>query len=100
MREINFYEISQLEFYSTDLNEDITIEWFLIKLLSTLWSEEECFSGKKPLENSSWKRDIEKALIQAGYIAGKVFTNGNIEVRESDVNLIMQEVIGRLGYDG
>jgi hypothetical protein len=104
MCNFNYYEISQLEFYSTDLHEEITIEWFLIKLLSTLWQEGENFSGKKVFGNEEgsrsigWKRDIDKALIKAGYVYGKLDEHEClVDCDYASSDLIIQEVIGRLG---
>lgn len=101
MQNINLYEVSQLEFHSSDLNEDITIEWFLIKLLSKLWELESCFSGKRPLGNSGWKQDMKKAMIINGYVDGKLDEDGYIEKIDNQIfNSIIQELIHRLGYDG
>jgi hypothetical protein len=97
MRDFNYYEISQLEFYSTALHEKITIEWFLIKLLSAVW-QQESLSGKEVFGNSKWKHDVGKALVSAGYVYGKLDAHGCLEDCDyTSSDLIIQEVIGRLG---
>jgi hypothetical protein len=51
MKPINYGEIAHLEFFSTDLNETITVEFYLIRLLSTLWYKSHLFSGNRPFGN-------------------------------------------------
>jgi hypothetical protein len=97
MYNFNYYEISQLEFYSTDLHEKITIEWFLIKLLSAVW-QQGTLSGKKVFDNNKWKHDVGKALVSAGYVYGKLDEYGCLEECDYESSdLIIQEIIGRLG---
>ena len=47
-----------------------TIRDYLIKLLRTLWSEEEGFSGKRPFGNSGWQQEVMVAMVRAGAIKG------------------------------
>ena len=61
-----------VDFYCEDLGFTLTVKDYLKQLLSTLWIEEEGFSGKRPFGNSCWKYDIIYALIESGYLAGKV----------------------------
>lgn len=61
-------EILELEFESTDLGETITIKEFFKRLLTTLFEEEECFSGKRPFGNSGWDYDLCICLAQNGII--------------------------------
>ena len=43
-----------------------TVGGYLRALLSTLWNEEESFSGKRPFGNSGWRSDVVDAVIDAG----------------------------------
>ncbi len=47
-----------------------TIGEYLGELLSTVWREQDEFSGKRPFGNSGWTYDIEVALADAGLIEG------------------------------
>lgn len=64
-------EILELKFESTDLGSEITIKDFFKKLLTTLFEEGECFSGKRPFGNSGWDWDLEICLAKNGVIKGK-----------------------------
>lgn len=64
-------EILELEFESTDLGETITIKEFFKRLLTTLFEEGECFSGKRPFGNSGWDYDLCICLAKNGVIKGK-----------------------------
>ena len=45
-----------------------TIRGYLKELLKMLWSEGECFSGKRPFGNSGWEDDMILALAKNGFI--------------------------------
>lgn len=47
-----------------------TIGEFLGCLLSALWKENECFSGKRPLGNSDWQWQVYEAMVKDGLVAG------------------------------
>lgn len=47
-----------------------TVRGYLKALLTTLWQEEEGFSGKRPFGNSSWQYDIYLVMAKAGLIEG------------------------------
>lgn len=64
-------EILALEFYSNDLDETLSVREYLKTLLKTLWQEGEGFSGKRPLGNSGWERDLAVPLLRGGYIQGE-----------------------------
>ena len=64
-------EILGLEFESTDLGETVTIKEFFKRLLTTLFEEGECFSGKRPFGNSGWDYDLCVCLAKNGIIEGK-----------------------------
>lgn len=49
-----------------------TIGSYLIQLLLALWREGEGFNGKRPFGNSGWQDDVYLALVNAGFITGKV----------------------------
>lgn len=51
---------------------DLTVREYLCSLLTTLWDEQEGFSGKRPFGNSGWDHDLYAPLIQAGFIKGKL----------------------------
>lgn len=64
-------EILDLKFESTDLGETITIKDFFKKLLTTLFEQGECFSGKRPFGNSGWDWDLKICLAENKVISGK-----------------------------
>lgn len=55
-----------------------TVRDYLVVLLATLWTEQEGFSGKRPLGNSGWEFDLYLPLIEAGYVEG-TFDDGDID---------------------
>lgn len=63
---------------SSDAGDDITVRDYLRTLLTTLWSEGEGFSGKRPFGNSGWEHDIYKPLIAGGFIPGELDDEGYI----------------------
>lgn len=56
-----------------------TVRGYLIKLLETLWREQEGFSGKRPFGNSSWECDLLIPLVKAGLIEGSLDEDGYLE---------------------
>lgn len=79
---------------SNDFEDEITLREYFKKLLTTLWEEEEDFSGKWPFGNSGWKYDVYKALIKNELVPGKLNKDGyveNIDTKKADdliINLI------------
>lgn len=67
-------EILELKFESTDLGKEISIKDFFKELLTTLFKEGECFSGKRPFGNSGWDYDLCVCLAQNGVIKGNHIT--------------------------
>ena len=65
-----------VEFYCDDLNETLTVKGYLKRLLYTLWEEEDGFSGKRPFGNGGWQFEVIYALIEDGYISGRVKYDG------------------------
>src|ERR1700747_1679685 len=49
-----------------------TIGEFLGLLLSTLWLEDEGFSGKRPFGNSGWKWQVYEAMVQNNLASGTI----------------------------
>lgn len=61
-----------------------TVRGYLIKLLETLWREQEGFSGKRPFGNSSWECDLLVPLVKAGIIEGSLDEDGYIETMDDE----------------
>lgn len=76
-------QAANLEFESSDLNETLTVEAWLRRLLTTLLEEEESFSGKRPFGNSGWKSEVEAVFIKADLIAGKLDSQGYVDDSDS-----------------
>lgn len=88
-------EILNMAFKSTDLQKELTIRQFLKELLTTLFQEGECFSGKRPFGKSGWTYDMEKALINSGVIHGTFDEWGYIETSEG-IHEIIYDLIEEL----
>lgn len=54
--------------FDSDAGDDITVRDYLRTLLTTLWDEQESFSGKRPFGNSGWEFEPMIALAKAGFI--------------------------------
>jgi hypothetical protein len=67
-------EALDLPFNSDDIPTE-TIRDYLKGLLSTLWSQGESFSGKRPFGNSGWEGSLVFTLVKAGCIVGQVITD-------------------------
>lgn len=90
-------EIAELEFYSSDLNELLTIREYLKTLLKTLWIEGEEFSGKRPFGNSGWQFELYIPLIASGVVHGKIDDEGYIDfIDYIEANKIIKRVIETL----
>lgn len=79
----------------------ISVREFFRQLLSTLWEEEDSFSGKRPFGNSCWQFDLIIGLIDAGYLEGKVYRDedGGIEDTDYDreeADKLIQGLISRM----
>jgi len=73
-----------LKFFCDDLQCTITIKDYLLKLLSTLWDEQDCFSGKRPFGNSCWDVDVYAALIAGEFISGTLTEEGYADNYDRD----------------
>ena len=90
-------EALSLTFHSGDLNQDITVRGYLLRLLSDLWRKEESFNGKRPFGNSGWQWEVYEALIEAGYIPGELDKDGGIlDFDEEVASAFMHRLIWHL----
>lgn len=55
-----------------------TVGDYLRALLTSLWDEEESFSGKRPFGNSGWKNDVYAALVKADLVRGDLDDDGDL----------------------
>ena len=80
--------------FDSDAGQDLTLRDYLRTLLTTVWEEGECFSGKRPFGNSGWEYDLYRPLIKAGFIGGKLDEKGSIEeLNEQQGNLFIKQLI-------
>ena len=62
-----------------------TIREYLKTLLTTVWEEEESFSGKRPFGNSGWKYDIYRTLATHKFIEAEIDEDGYvIDIKRSE----------------
>lgn len=54
--------------FDSDAGDDLTVREWLCKLLTAVWSEQECFNSKRPWGNSGWEYDVIIPLAKAGFI--------------------------------
>lgn len=69
---------------------------YLKELLIQLIIQGEGFSGKRPLGYSGWAYPIYEALIDDGYVPGKLDVRGNVE--ECDIAAV-DKLLGQLIAD-
>ena len=62
--------ILAIRFECWDLDEELTIGKYMLKLATGVWEDGERFSGKQPFGNSGWCSDIYIALAKSGRITG------------------------------
>lgn len=80
--------------FDSDAGDNGTVRQYLYALLSTLWDEQEGFSGKRPFGNSGWDYDLYKPLIKAGYMDGKLDEDGCIsECDDKQGHRVVSELI-------
>ncbi|HEY8878251.1 MAG TPA: hypothetical protein VIN03_11845 [Roseateles sp.] len=73
-----------------------SVREYLRELLSELWHEEECFSGKRPFGNSGWQWDVYRELVAANLVNGQLDRDGNLEDFDEEAGaLLMQAVIAK-----
>ena len=86
-------EILNLEFESSDLERIITVREFFKELLTALFKEGECFSGKRPFGNSGWDYDLCVCLAQNEIISGTTseyggFTDWDYDSKEANAKIL------------
>lgn len=81
---------------NTDMSDVVTVKDYLWKLLSTMWFEQEGFSGKRPFGDSGWDFDIYQALIAGGAIEGTLDEDGCIDNIESGAWSIVDSLINHV----
>lgn len=75
-----------------------TVGEYLRALLSTLWQEDEGFSGKRPFGNSGWKWDVYTALVKAGVVGGAFDEDGYLDgCDEEAADRLILSAIGEMG---
>jgi hypothetical protein len=77
-----------------------TIRDYLVELLSTVWREEEGFSGKRAFGNSGWQHEVYHGLAKAGLIEGEFDDEGYLDdcdYRAADA--LVQRAIAALRAD-
>lgn len=75
-------DILDIVFYSDDLRTNLSIKDYLKKLLTTLFEEQDGFSGKRPFGNSCWDYNLYHALFKNGLIDGEEEIDEDGEVLE------------------
>ncbi len=70
-----------------------TVGEYLGLLLSTLWLQQESFSGKRPFGNSDWTTPVYLAMGQAGLITFSLDEDGYIENFDADEESRADEMI-------
>ncbi len=74
-------------------NYDGTLRDYLRELLTTLWTEGECFSGKRPLGNSGWDYDVYYTLVENGFIEGTIEDGCVEDINETGALLCVLDII-------
>jgi len=70
---------------------------FLHQCLLELWSQQEGFSGKRPLGDSGWNCDIAHALVKDGILTGKLDEDGDLlDYNRKDLDRLMRNAINHL----
>lgn len=59
-----------MQFDAHDRSETMTFRAYFKELLTTLYSEGESFSGKRPFGNSGWDFGLTLGLVAIGAVAG------------------------------
>lgn len=74
-----------------------TIGEYLIKLLQTMWTENESFSSKRPFGNSDWKYELYQPLVAAKLVEGTLDEYEDIvEFDQHEADRLIFNVIGSL----
>jgi hypothetical protein len=54
--------------FDSGAGDDLTVREWLCKLLTEVWSRQECFNSKRPWGNGGWEHDVIIPLAKAGFI--------------------------------
>jgi len=76
---ISLRQISEIEFYSRDLDSRVTVKEWLQELLCIVWMEKDEFSGKRAFGNSSWEYELYDVLVKHRIIIGILDEDGFVE---------------------
>lgn len=80
--------------FDSDAGKQLTVREYLCKLLTTLWTNGECFSGKRPFGNSGWENDLLRPLISSEFIGGTLDEEGYVEdYNDQEVDDYMHSLI-------
>ena len=92
-----FNKLSELRFYSNDLDDNVSIKTYIKEILKVLWLEPDDFNGKRPLGNSGWQFDLYKAMIKKNIIEGEVDDYGCVDsVNMTDADKLIIDYISIL----
>jgi len=92
-----FNKLSELRFYSNDLDDNVSIKTYIKEILKVLWLEPDDFNGKRPLGNSGWQFDLYKAMIEKNIIEGEVDDYGCVDsVNMTDADKLIIDYISIL----
>jgi hypothetical protein len=70
MLQLTHKQLLDYKFYITEMNGISTLREYFRTLLTTLWAEEQNFSGKRPLGDSGWQTTLAFDLIKADLFYG------------------------------
>jgi len=70
-----------------------TVGEYLGLLLSTLWLQNESFSGKRPFGNSDWQYVVYMAMVKAGLATGVVYEEYGSEYLDEIDEVAADEII-------
>jgi hypothetical protein len=70
--------------FDSDAGNNLSVREYFGRLAYECWNEEEGFDGKRPFGSSGWHRDVICALVGAGFIACKIYGDGEIDYGSYD----------------
>ena len=83
----------------SDAGENITVRQYLHKLLDTLWTQGEGFSGTRPFGNSGWEYELYTPLVKAGFVSGEIDDDGYLGEFDHDAcNLYIHNLISAVFF--
>lgn len=91
---MNCQEILDSCMVEHEYGKKVTLREYFKLLLTTMWSEGEGFSGKRPFGNSGWDLDVLSGLGRLGVIEAEFDSNGYLDsVDEKAGNRLVFELI-------